>query len=54
VGTTAGLDASQKRLFSLPEIERCFLRFPACSPVSLLTALHLLHFVMNEVVGGII
>jgi hypothetical protein len=54
LGTTAGLDASQKRLFSLPEIERRFLRLPACSPVCVLTALRLLHVVLNEVAGGII
>jgi len=54
VGTTAGLGASQKRPFSLPEIERRFVRLTACSPVRVLTALPLLHVVLNEVAGGII
>jgi len=54
VGTAASLDASQKTFFSLPKIERRFLRFPACSPVCVLTALPLLHVVLNEVAGGII
>ena len=54
VGTTAGLDASQQRLFSLPEIERSFLRFPAFSPVCVWTALRLLHVVLDDVAGGII